>query len=399
MRLRSVLRPSITPTIVLGFLVFGTYHSLWTTCLSELKREAHLSDGNVGTLLTIGSLCSIPLQFLSGSLFHRFGAKVFPAVCLMLVANLLAIGVLRTHIELVPIFMVAAIGFGLFNISINASALHQEHVTSVRRLPTLHALFSLGGIIGSVVGGVLLAAHVRLQLIYLLPAALLLVSALVLRSMTAELAGDDDVAKPPVFDREVVRSRALRRFVPLSMAAVMGEGILYAWPVIYLRDDLHAAAFVGASGLLVFYAAMCAGRFGLSYLQGRFGRLGVVQISGFLIALGMILALVTRSVPMAIVGFLVAGLGYSACYPNMLSVAGSLVPGRPRGVSSFVQPLGSVAGLLGPTIIGLISDTTSLRVALCLEIVIGAWIFIGVTLFMRSNHAIDLRDEHRVAAV
>jgi MFS family permease len=393
---RFLPRLSITRTIVLGFLVFGTYHSLWTTCLSELKREANLSDGDVGTLLTVGSLCSIPLQFLSGSLLHRFGAKVFPAVCLLLMANLLAVGVLRSHAELVPVFMIAAVGFGLFNISINASALHQEHVTSVRRLPTLHALFSLGGIIGSVIGGVLLAGHVRLQLIYFLPVLLMILSAVFLRAMTADLAGDDDVAKPPVFDREVVCNRALRRFVPLSMAAVMGEGILYAWPVIYLRDDLHAAAFVGASGLLVFYAAMCVGRFGLTYLQGRFGRLGVVQISGFLIAVGMGIALATTYVPLTITGFLVAGLGYSACYPNMLSIAGSIVPGRPRGVSSFVQPLGSVAGLLGPTIIGLLSDATSLRFALCLEIVIGAWIFAGVTLFARSSHAGDLRHEHRV---
>jgi MFS family permease len=389
----------MTATIVLGFLVFGTYHSFWAASLSELKRTVGMTDGQLGVLATVGAICAIPLQFSSGALLHRFGGRLFPFVCVLIASNLVVLGFVNTRPPLFGIFVVSAIGFGLFNICINTSALHEEHKTSKRRLSTLHALFSAGGIVGSLIVGALLAAHWRLQFIYLVAATLMAGSAIFLRRMTTELKGDPEAERPLIFDREVVKSRAIRSFVPFSMAAVMGEGILYTWPVIYLRDELGAGALVGASGLLAFYSAMCIGRFGLAYLQRHFGRLEILQLSGFFIAAGMTLSLATGSLVLCIAGLLIAGLGYSACYPNMLSVAGSLVPGRAAGVSSFVVPLGAIAALCGPVLVGVISDATSLRLALCIEIFIGLFVLTGITVFRRTSMAGDLRNEHRAAPV
>jgi MFS family permease len=377
-----------------SFVVLGIFQSAWAAGLAQLKYVERLSAGVLGSILTISSLVSIPPQFASGRLIHHFGRSIFVVTCLVMAVSDIGTATFHSHDLLLLPFILSRGGFGIYNCCINTSALHHEHVTGRRNLPTLHALYSVGGAVGAAFTALLLSRNVSLLVLYAWPAAIVAVAGWELRNLVREVAddGSDDASPPKIFDREVAGDRGLKRITPLSMIATLGEVILYTWPAIYMRDYLHTSATVGAMATFTCYAAMTVGRFGAGPLQKRKGRLLILQLSGVLIAAGMAVTLATRSTPLTLIGLAITGLGYSACYPTMLSVAGSLVPGRPAAVSSFVQPLGAVAAILAPALVGNIAEVANLRIALALEVIIGVTIAVGIARFRHTAHAAMITD-------
>jgi MFS family permease len=95
-----------------------------------------------------------------------------------------------------------------------------------------------------------------------------------------------------------------------------------------------------------------------------------------LIAGGMGLALAAPSLTTTLVGFALAGLGVATLVPAVMHTADEL-PGLPAGVGlTVVSWLLRVGFLVSPTLVGVVADATSLRVALLA--VVGAGVVVVV---------------------
>lgn len=372
-----------------AFFLYGVMAGLSLVGYSELKVHFEISAAQLGALLTAAGVVSLPVQFMAGALLHRYGKGVWVAVCIVR-AVMTATIVLAAHAWnlyfILPFVMLAG---GVGNVVMNAGAIHFEHEFKRPVAATAHALFSVGAIVGSAGTGVLLAVGAGFRGVYLTVAALSL-SALWVTDVAQGLAHDKETGQRPPFDWSVLHSKSVLLLTAIVSIGAMGEAVMYVWPAIYLRDSLSTLALVGALGSTAFFAAMATGRFALIPVQKRYTRVTVLTASGALIVIGIALALSSREVPVVIAGFVIVGVAYAAVVPLGFSVAGSIAEGKPAVVASIIGTSTGVAFLIAPSVVGALAAAFSLRFALSLVALTGAFVFVGSLVLSRSAAARQL---------
>jgi MFS family permease len=137
-----------------------------------------------------------------------------------------------------------------------------------------------------------------------------------------------------------------------------------SWSALYLRDELSAGAAAAGLGFVALSAAMTVGRLTGDRAVDRFGQRRVVRVGGALTAAGMAVALALPSIPTAVLGFALAGLGVATLIPAVYHAADQL-PGLRRGLGlAVVNWLLRIGFLVSPPLVGVLADASSLRVAL-----------------------------------
>jgi fucose permease len=266
-------------------------------------------------------------------------------------------------------------------------------------MTSMHAGYSLGAILGSLVGGALAEASVAL-----LP-SLAAVGALgALIDVTAGpwlLPGRQQAAaqgqgvrasqraKPPV-DRRQVRRLVLALGV-LGVCGLVGEGAAGDWSAVYLKDNLGTSAGFASLGFAAFSVTMTVGRGVGDRLLHRFGVVPVVRVCGLLATLGLGAALATPVPGLTIVGFTLFGAGLSIVVPQVFAAGGRADPDRPGSGLAKVVGLGYTGMTAGPAIVGLAANKLGLHLALVIPLVLAAWIAVAAPA-LRAPDTADLKD-------
>ncbi|MGB7448764.1 MAG: MFS transporter, partial [Ornithinimicrobium sp.] len=124
-----------------------------------------------------------------------------------------------------------------------------------------------------------------------------------------------------------------------------------------------APAAFGALALMAFNVAMMLGRLLGSPAIDRFGRESVIRGGGLLAIVGILLVSQVPSLPVALFGGLVWGLGTATIFPAAISAAGEL-PGRGNRAITVVSTIAYGAFLFGAPTIGLLAEVVGLDRAL-----------------------------------
>jgi fucose permease len=159
-----------------------------------------------------------------------------------------------------------------------------------------------------------------------------------------------------------------------AMAALglVGEGAMYDWSVLYLRQEVAAPAGLASLGYASFSGAMAAGRFGGDWVRARVAPGMLLRASGVLGALGMTLALAVPHPVAALAGFALVGLGFSNIVPVLFSAAGQQPGIAPAHGIAAVSSVGYFGMMAGPPLIGFIAEARSLTAGLLVVIFFSA---------------------------
>ncbi len=209
--------------------------------------------------------------------------------------------------------------------------------------------------------------------------------------------GLDPAAAAQEAARRQVRRHAVLVLAALGALAACGafvEDAGASWSALYLRTELGAGAATAGLGFVALQVAMTAGRLTGDRVVDRLGQRRVALGGGVLITGGTGLALAFPSVASTLAGFALAGLGVATLVPAAMHAADEL-PGLRHGVGlTVVSWLLRVGFLVSPAVVGVVSDATSLRVALLGVVLAG----VGVLVLGRVLHdgpaAHDPHDPH-----
>lgn len=357
------------------FLMCGTVAACWGALVPLVKARLGLSDGELGMLLLapgFGAILSTPL---SSALLARAGGK--PAILLygtlaMLAPVLLALAPSRMALAVALLLFGATMsGFG---VSINAQAMAVERLGGRRLMSSFHAMFSLGGLSGSLLCAALLsmklppavmAAAVTVMLLGLLSASH--------RALLPDRA-DDHVATDAPDDIAPRRARRRRRgpgidvLLPGLMILVMylSEAALLDWGAVFLHFQRGWSEADAPMGYAVFSTAMTVGRLTGDRLIDNAGPVRVMVLGALLAAAGFMTVVLAPVPAVLLLGFLLIGLGAANIVPLLMSAAGRL-PLTPKALAiPAVSAMGSSGLLMGPGAIGLVSQYASLATALAM---------------------------------
>ena len=161
-------------------------------------------------------------------------------------------------------------------------------------------------------------------------------------------------------------SRAVAWIGALCFLAFMTEGAVADWSGVFLMQVAGATAAGAAAGFAGFSAAMVLGRVFGDWTVRRLGPAVVLRGGAGLAAAGFGLAVAWPAAGAA--GFALVGLGVANMAPLLFSAAGRAGPAASTGVAA-VATLGYAGLLLGPPMVGAVSDVVGLRGALGLLVV------------------------------
>ncbi|WP_054815604.1 MFS transporter [Nocardia arizonensis] len=387
-RLRLARAAVFTVFALNGFLL-----ALWVVHIPQISDRTGIAESTLGTfILALAGAALIGMR-AAGPLADRYGSRTLVAIA----GAGIAVAVIGPGLATGPVWLAIALacfgfGNGALDVSMNTQAVLVERAYGRPIMSAFHALFSGGGLLGSLLGSATQRAglDIRLTLALSAVAALALLAVvlpLLLREpRTPSRAGDhvesmplsEEWAVPPADTAPTGRAS---RWKVLGLAAVafialLTEGAAADWSALQVRDHLGADEATAALAFGGFSFSMTAGRFATDRIAGAFGRVAVVRYGCLICALGLTLVVTSGIAALTLLGWALVGLGLSGTVPQIFTAAGNLGSATAATDMSRVFAIGYLGLLAGPAMIGWATAAVPLTTALLIPLVavlICAW--------------------------
>jgi MFS family permease len=341
------------------FLALGISVGAWAAALPGLKLSLDLSDRDLSLALLAVSVGSVMATLAAGALAPRIGTGRSTTGASLALAVAMALpafaGTLWTLVALSLVFGVAN---GFLDVSMNGHASEVERRWGTAIMSSFHGAFSLGGLTGAALGGVIAGAGFgpvgQLTIPAALVATLVIGAALGLGPGSRSEPHEAGLAWPV---------RAAWGLCAVALFCLMVEGAMADWSAVYLATVVKVSQGAAASGYAAFSIAMTIGRLTGDRIVRRFGARPVVIGGGGIAAIGLATSVLFAAFVPATAGFLLVGLGLSNIAPTVFSAAGRF--GRtPAAGMAMVVSVGYIGFISGPPLIGAVASLTDLRFAI-----------------------------------
>lgn len=352
--------------ISLAFILSGATVASWFARIPAIKARFDLSDGAMGLLLLCFALGAVSAMPLTGGILARFGGRRVLLVTELFLCVAIALPGMASDLPLLGIaLLLLGAGHGCLDVAMNSLATTLEQTASRPIMSILHALFSIGGLLGAGFGALMAWAGVPVQWHLLGVAA---VFALLLLGAYPGVPHDTAPNGLPVSEETppmlVLPDRRLLGLAAVAFCALMVEGVTNDWSALFMSQTLHTSDGFAPLGYAVFSVTMIGGRLIGGELSARFGTERFIGSCGFVTTLGAALCVLAPNGGTALVGFAILGAGLSAMFPLLVSVAGRR-PDHSAGVAIAAISTAGYTGLLaGPVVIGALAALLDLRLAM-----------------------------------
>ncbi len=350
------------------FFLAGLCFSSWTSRIATIQQKFHLDDRALGAILLAlpsGLMASLPL---AGWLVAKFGSRPIAfAAAILYACTLPVIGGVTAVWQLVICLFIFGMGGNLLNISINTQAIGTEALYGRSIMASYHGLWSLAGFSGAFLGGFFISLGWVPWQHFLVITSL---AFLIIGFFSSRLLLEDAFANSnqPIFAKP---DRSLIKLGFIAFCSMMCEGSMFDWSNVYFLKIVHPPKALLGLGLTAFMSTMASGRFLGDWLTTRWGMKAILQFSGLLTALGLLIAISFPRVVPATIGFMLVGAGVSSIVPLVYSAAGRSKVLSPGVAIAAVSTFGYMGFLFGPPFIGFIAHRFNLQVSLGLVAILG----------------------------
>lgn len=358
--------------VILVFAVFGLCISTWAVHIPSVQQRTGVSAGTLGSLLLLHGAGALIGMQACGPLINRWGSARISLFGAAGMATTLALPLNSPSPALLGAALLVFGGAtGITDVAMNARAVAVEQQVGKPIMSAFHATFSVGSVIGSLIGAATLAAAWGLPstTAVMCGGCLLLVASIAPNLFAVTADPKTGVGASPNAAAEPSSKR--RRLVLLGALAfllLLAEGCAMDWSSLHAQDRLGVSNALGALVFGAFVTAMTVGRFTADAVSARKGAVWVVRYGGVAATVGLGIVVASPALPLTMVGWVVFGLGLSGTLPQVLSAAGN-VAGATGTDFSRVVGCGYVALLAGPAVIGWLSELVTLNLALLLPLV------------------------------
>jgi MFS family permease len=153
---------------------------------------------------------------------------------------------------------------------------------------------------------------------------------------------------------------------------------MFDWSGLYFKDVVRAPSSLVILGYASFMIMMASGRFLSDFVTSKIGRKRLLQICGIMISTGLYTAVLFPYLITSTVAFMMVGLGVSSIVPSVYSAAGRHARVPPGIALATVASVSFLGFLMGPPMIGYISQAAGLRYSFAVIGIFG----LGITLMV-----------------
>ncbi|MEO9649624.1 MAG: MFS transporter [Roseobacter sp.] len=322
-----------------------------------IKGNVGANESQFGLLLLCLGLGSVVAMPLTGLIAARRGAR--PMVLLGgfgLVAILPMLPVASTAMAVGAVLFFFGASLGTLDVAMNVHGAEVEGHEKRPLMSNFHAQFSIGGFCGAGLMTLLLSSGLSTSVSACVGAIVTFVAMVLTRSRLLRVDG----INPEAFTRP--RGMVLLLAV-LAAITFLIEGAVLDWGALLIIDREFAPTEGAGIGYILFSIAMVFARLTGDRIVGALGAFKVLVMGGVLTILGIALILLVNEPMVAIFGFVLIGLGAANLVPIIFSAAGRQKL-MPSGLAVASVTTSGYAGiLLGPALIGMVAQGSSLPTA------------------------------------
>jgi len=377
----NLLRSKIA--VCFFFLSGGSALALWAVHIPLIQATVGIEYSTLGLLLMLSGIGGYAAMQFSGWMIDHVGARTSTRIGGVAVGlSLLGPAFSTSPWTLGLAIMGLGLGLAGLDVAVNAAALQVEKVNKKAIFTFFHLFWSVGGLLGAGIGFVTISAgFVQSQTLPIYGALLSIIGFF----MANWLLPDEPVANSENKVANKAAGKSNRRvlgFVVLaglmaSSGAII-EGVAQDWSALYLKDVQNVSVALAAWGLAAFNIGMILGRIFIDRIVEQRGRGFVIRWGALFSAVAIGLQAIAPNFEVSLFFWFLLGLGVSGVVPQLIASSGEIGEASHSGRNmAKVAGITYVGGLAGPSIIGLLTQSLPLEVAIGWGSLLGIFIVLS----------------------
>ncbi|MGS2760631.1 MFS transporter [Sinomicrobium sp. M5D2P9] len=340
------------------FFSFGLGFASWPSRIPTFQDMLNLNDLQLGAILfTLPAGIFISL-LVSGWLIAKAGSRktiVFSTILFCM--SLILIGISTSITAIVAALFVFGINSSLLNIAVNTQAVLLEKKDHRNYMPFFHGLWSIAAFLAAAIGAIAIANQIGPSLHFIVISIVCLVLS---TGNFLYLVRDSNPAK----DQQPFTWSAdpfILRMAGIAFCSMLIEGAMYDWSGVYFKDVLNVKSNLVGTGYSSFMISMAGSRLLSSLYINKWPIANTLLLCGLVTGTGLVFALLASNLSVGILGFLLIGSGISPIVPLLYSSVGKYEKYTVSKTLAFITSIGFAGLLIGPAIIGFISELIGLK--------------------------------------
>jgi MFS family permease len=363
------------------FFLFGLLIMSWVPRFPEVKANLKLTNGEFGSIVSMGAIGNLVALLTIGHLVHKYGARWILHIGALLLAVSLTFLTHSTSSILFLIFIIIQGGaISAFHISINSQGFFFQDRTKRQIITLLSGFWSSGALFSSVIAG-LLVDRVELGIYtnFLASICFVLMTLIIIRISPNLVKADSN---PDSQHRARDMFKGFEIDVSVSAALLLVIMLEYAvsdWAAIFVKEDMKILSGIHTLPYILFTLAMIIGRLNLHNLLPHYTIDFLMVRASLLSGLSFITGIVAVSIAgtsnrtlvlvILSISFTIAGLGSSFLGPSVMNAANTRSKFPSSVVIGQIGVINIALVFVMRWIIAWTAQATSLSIAFCIPAV------------------------------
>jgi MFS family permease len=360
------------------FFLFGLSIMSWVPRFPEVKAHLALSNGEFGSLISLGAIGNAAALLTVGHLVHKYGAKLVMIISsFSLAITIIVLSHTTSSFIFLITIIVQGVGISAFHIAINAQGFSLQDRSKRQVITLMSGYWSSGALLTSVIAGVLvdlvsIEVHIATIAIFCL-----IIMLRTIHTMSPNLIKPNENPEAVLKLSETVRGFNFDMMVSGGfLCALMLEYAMGDWSAIFVKEEMGILSGIHTLPYILFTLMMIIGRLNFHRLLPYYSLehlskvASVMSGTSFLIGIGAVTLAGTKNHVLTLVilciSFTCAGIGSSFIGPSMMNAANA----RSRFPASVVIGQIGVINILlvfvMRWVIAWTAQVTSLSLALCI---------------------------------
>jgi fucose permease len=352
--------------------VFGALLATWVSRIPLIQNKLHLSNAELGVALLGAPVGQVLAMGLTPRFVHRWSSATTARWATLATGGCTVLLGLAGGLTTLTLFLVLfGFALGTLDICMNTQGVAVERRYGRPVMSGLHGVYSVGVLVGAALGAA--AAALGVEPVAHFAAASCLFELVAVLGTRDLLGRSADVAIDSTSDQAIPQRRPRLRQHPTLIAvgvvafcSLFAEGAVDNWSGVFLHQVEHSSFGIAPLGTAMTGVGMAIGRFAGDGVIAHWGRAKTLLWASLVASAGMVLAVAGGSVPAALAGYALFGLGVATIVPIAFTVAGNTLGVTPAWALSRVSTMAYAGQLSSPAVIGLVAHTTGLSWALAI---------------------------------
>lgn len=350
-----------------------------------------VSNTLIGLIVSSFAIMRFVSGLFSGKLVDKFGERVVLGFGLFMVSIFTLLAGLAQNYEQLLFFRTAGgLGSSMFSVSAGALILRVVSDSQRGRAQSLYnGGFIAGGVAGPAFGGALIALSPRAP--FFIYSVLLIVAGTVsliyLHESRLGAKAEKASEEPALTIREALQ---IKPYLYSLFLAFLGSWVLFGMRSsilpLFVVEDLGASASIVGLSFTIALVAQGAVMVRAGKYSDKNGRKPVILIGFTIVMAALMLLVFATNIYFYFVAMIVMGLG-AGFAASAGAIVGDVIKGKSGKVYAFWQMSGDAGMMVGPVLLGFISDYFSYRAAIAVSAAVFSLAIIAALRIPETNTA------------